>query len=101
MLSDQLEQSKSNLFDYFNKNYANTNIPAPSLLPSTFVQSAPMAAGSLDNLKFHVALIILMLLRTCWDDNGSHSKSLHLVSLIRDDGYKACEVANPKQVDEY
>jgi len=46
MLSDQLEQSKSNLFDHFNKNYANTNIPAPSLLPSTFVQSAPMAAGS-------------------------------------------------------
>ena len=41
-LSAHLEESKSNLFDYFNANYANT-IPAPSSLASTSVQPAPMA----------------------------------------------------------
>jgi hAT family C-terminal dimerisation region len=45
MLSDHLEESKLNLFDYFNANYANT-IPAPSSSPSTHVQPAPMVAGS-------------------------------------------------------
>ena len=47
MLSDHLKESKSNLFDYFNANYANTiPAPAPSSSPSTHAQSAPMAAGS-------------------------------------------------------
>ena len=46
MLSDHLEQSRSDLMDYFNVNYTNT-IPTPSLLPlPTSVQSSSMAAGS-------------------------------------------------------
>jgi hypothetical protein len=46
ILSDHLEDSKSNLFDYFNANYAK-GIPAPPLsLPSTHDQSAPTATGS-------------------------------------------------------
>jgi hypothetical protein len=42
ILSDHLEQSRSNLVNYFNENYANT-IPAPSSLPPTSasVRSAP------------------------------------------------------------
>lgn len=46
MLSDHLEQSKSNLFDYFNENYMNTNLPAPPPPPSSSRQSAPLIAGS-------------------------------------------------------
>jgi len=46
ILSDHLEDSKSNLFDYFNANYAK-GIPAPPLsLPSMRDQSAPTATGS-------------------------------------------------------
>jgi len=46
MLSDHLEQSRSDLIDYFNANYANA-IPTPSLSsPPTSVQSSSMAAGS-------------------------------------------------------
>jgi hypothetical protein len=45
ILSDHLKESKSNLFDYFNANYANT-IPAPSSAPSASVQSVPIVAGS-------------------------------------------------------
>ena len=51
IFSDHLEQSRSDLVDYFNTNYSNT-IPVPSLLPPTppvYVQSAdsaPMACGS-------------------------------------------------------
>jgi len=46
MLSDHLKQSRSDLIDYFNANYANT-IPAPSLSsPSPSVRPSPMAAGS-------------------------------------------------------
>ena len=45
MLSDHLEQSRFNLVDYFNDNYANT-IPVPSSMPSASVRSAPMTAGS-------------------------------------------------------
>jgi len=44
-LSDHLEESRSNLFDYFNENYANTGTPSPSPPPTT-VKPAPMVAGS-------------------------------------------------------
>ena len=48
-LSDHLEESRSNLFDYFNENYANadsTDTSAPLSIPSTPVQPAPTAPGS-------------------------------------------------------
>ena len=45
MLSDHLEDSKSNLINYFNANYANA-IPTPLSSPLQSVLSAPMAAGS-------------------------------------------------------
>jgi hypothetical protein len=45
MLSDHLEQSRFNLVDYFNDNYANT-IPVPSSMPPASVRSAPVTAGS-------------------------------------------------------
>jgi len=45
MLSDYLEESKESLVDYFNANYMNTGVLAPSTppsrLPSISVQSAP------------------------------------------------------------
>jgi hypothetical protein len=46
ILSDHLEGSKSNLFDYFNANYANA-IPTPpsSSPPSTRVQPTPLAGS--------------------------------------------------------
>jgi hypothetical protein len=44
-LSDHLEESRSNLFDYFNENYANTGTPSPSP-PSTTVEPVSMVAGS-------------------------------------------------------
>jgi hypothetical protein len=40
MLSDHLEQSKLNLFHYFDKHYANANTPGLLSAPST---SAPTA----------------------------------------------------------
>jgi hypothetical protein len=50
MLYDHLEESKLNLFDYFNANYANTipgpAVPTPSSSPFTHVQSAPIESGS-------------------------------------------------------
>jgi len=45
ILSDHLEESKSDLFDYFNANYTNTNPVPPSPLPSTQVQSTSIAPG--------------------------------------------------------
>ena len=47
MLSNHLEESKSDLIDYFNANYENT-IPMPSLSspPAASVQSSSVAAGS-------------------------------------------------------
>lgn len=46
ILSDHLEESKSNLSDYFNANYANA-IPMPpsSSPPSTRVQPTPLAGS--------------------------------------------------------
>jgi hypothetical protein len=44
-LCDHLEQSRFNLINYFNENYANI-IPAPLSSPSISIQSAPIAAGS-------------------------------------------------------
>jgi hypothetical protein len=44
-LFDHLKQSRFNLINYFNENYANI-IPAPSSSPSISIQSAPIAAGS-------------------------------------------------------
>jgi hypothetical protein len=46
ILSNHLEESKSDLFDYFNMNYTNTNPAPPSPLPSTQVQSTSIAPGS-------------------------------------------------------
>lgn len=40
MLSDHLEQSKANLFDYFNDNYANASVLVPTPT-SESVQPAP------------------------------------------------------------
>ena len=51
ILSDHLEQSRSDLVDYFNTNYSNT-IPVPSSSPSAppvyvrSADSAPMTHGS-------------------------------------------------------
>jgi hypothetical protein len=45
MLSNHLEQSRSDLIDHFNANYANT-IPVPSSSLSPPIQSSPMMAGS-------------------------------------------------------
>ena len=45
ILSNHLEESKSDLFDYFNMNYANTNPVPPLPLPSTQVQSISIAPG--------------------------------------------------------
>jgi hypothetical protein len=46
ILSDHLEDSKSNLFDYFNANYTNpTGVSAPPL-PPTPDESVPAATGS-------------------------------------------------------
>ena len=45
MLSSHLEQSRSDLIDHFNANYANA-ISVPSSSCSASVQSLPMAAGS-------------------------------------------------------
>jgi hAT family C-terminal dimerisation region len=46
-LSDHLEESRSNLFDYFNENYANgAHIPAPPSSPSTPERPVQPAAGS-------------------------------------------------------
>jgi hypothetical protein len=47
-LSDHLEESKSNLFDYFEANYANRNGPTPSSAPSPgspSVQLLPIAGS--------------------------------------------------------
>jgi hypothetical protein len=44
-LSDHLKESRSNLFDYFNKNYANSGTPSPSPPPTT-VEPVSMVAGS-------------------------------------------------------
>jgi hypothetical protein len=47
LLSDHLDESRTNLFKYFNDNYANANIPARPSSPSTSsVRSAPVMAGS-------------------------------------------------------
>jgi hAT family C-terminal dimerisation region len=40
-LSDHLEESKTKLIDYFNENYANATVLAPSSAPPVYVQSAP------------------------------------------------------------
>ena len=45
-LSNHLEESRSNLFDYFNKHYANASAAAPPSSPSAVVQPASMVAGS-------------------------------------------------------
>jgi len=45
ILSDHLEESKSDLFNYFNADYTNTNPMPPSPLPSTHIQSIPIATG--------------------------------------------------------
>jgi hypothetical protein len=44
MLSDHLEQSKANLFNYFDKHYANANTPM-SPAPSTPVPTTPPLEG--------------------------------------------------------
>ena len=45
MLSEHLEQSKSNLFDYFHDNYAHVVISTPPSAPSTPVQTQPTAGS--------------------------------------------------------
>jgi hypothetical protein len=40
-LSEHLEKSKSNLFDYFNKSYAHVAISTPPSVPSPLIQTPP------------------------------------------------------------
>ena len=46
ILADHLEQSKSNLFAYFNEHYANNMISTPSSVPSPSAQTLPAIVGS-------------------------------------------------------
>jgi hypothetical protein len=42
MLSNHLEDSKTNLFNYFEENYTTLHSPTPSSLPPTLVQALPV-----------------------------------------------------------
>ena len=45
ILADHLEQSKSNLFAYFNEHYANNMISTPLSVPSPSAQTLPVVGS--------------------------------------------------------